>query len=125
MLQPGYRAGPFHLTRAKYKPGRKLLAYFNFLVRDGTGQASQPVHLAVAWQKKLNGNGQTDQWRQLQEEANQAGLMPVQCELWRDNPNQGFKLQVWPFDPEFPQLVRLGNPSHLAELFASFGIPVI
>ena len=34
MLLPGYRAGAFHLTRAKFKPGRKLSAYFTFPALD-------------------------------------------------------------------------------------------
>jgi len=122
MLRSGYRLGPFRLTRAKFKPGRKLLAYFTFLVLDAAGQAVQPLHLAVAWQKNLEGKGQTDHWGQLQDEANQAGLMPVQCELWRALPDQGLELKIWPFDPEFPQLVRLGSPSYAAGLFASLGI---
>ena len=122
MLRPGYRAGPFHLTRAKFKPGRKLSAYFTFPVLDAEGQASHSVHLAVTWQKTLDGTNDADSRGQLQEEAKQAGLMPVQRELWRDLLDQGIKLQVWPFDPEFPQLVRLGNPSYVAGMFASLGI---
>jgi len=122
MLREGYHAGPFHLTRAKFKPGRKLSAYFTFPALDAVGQASHSVHLAVAWQKILDGTNHADGRGQLQEEANQFGLMPVQRELWRDIPDQGIKLQVWPFDPEFPQLVRLGNPSYVAALFASLGI---
>lgn len=122
MLREGYRAGPFHLTRAKFKPGRKLLAYFTFPALDAEGQASHLIHLAVAWQKTLDGTNRADGWGQLQEEANQSGLMPVQRELWRDLTDQGIKLQVWPFDPKFPHLVRLGNPSYVAKLFASLGI---
>src|SRR3972149_66934 len=122
MLREGYHAGPFHLTRAKFKPGRKLSAYFTSPALDAVGQASHSVHLAVAWQKILDGTNHADGRGQLQEEANQFGLMPVQRELWRDIPDQGIKLQVWPFDPEFPQLVRLGNPSYVAALFASLGI---
>jgi hypothetical protein len=122
MLRPGYRAGPFHLTRAKFKPGRKLSAYFTFPVLDAEGQASHSVHLAVTWQKTLDGTNHADSRGQLQEEAKQAGLMPVQRELWRDLLDQGIKLQVWPFDPEFPQLVRLGNPSYVAGMFESLGI---
>lgn len=122
MLRPGYRAGPFHLTRAKFKPGRKLSAYFTFPALDAEGQASHSVHLAVTWQKTLDGTNHANGRGQLQEEANQSGLMPVQRELWRDILDQGIKLQVWPFDPEFPQLVRLGNPSYVAEMFASLGI---
>src|ERR1041385_2464118 len=78
MLKPGYRPGPLHLTRAKFKPGRKLLAYFTFPTTDPQGRASHLIHLAVAWQKDVDGDHQADGWAQLQEEAGQAGLMPVQ-----------------------------------------------
>ena len=122
MLRPGYRAGAFHLTRAKFKPGRKLLAYFTFPALDTAGHASQSVHLAVSWQKDFDVTDHANGRDQLQEEANQSGLMPVQCELWRDIPDQGLSLQVWPLDPEFPRLVRLGNPSYVAGMFASLGI---
>ena len=122
MLRQGYRAGPFHLTRAKFKPGRKLSAYFTFPALDAAGQASQSVHLAVTWQKTLDGTNHADARGQLQEEANQSGLMPVQSELWREIVDRGIKFQIWPFDPKFPHLVRLGNPSYVAGMFASLGI---
>ena len=122
MLQPGYRAGSFHLTRAKFKPDRKLNVYFTFPVLNTLNHANHPVHLAVTWQKNLDGNNHIEGWHQLQEEANQSGLMPVQRELWRHNLDKGIEFQMWPFDPEFPQLVRLGNPSYVAEMFASLGI---
>jgi thiamine kinase-like enzyme len=110
------------LTQAKFKPGRKLLAYFTFPTTDSEGRASHLIHLAVVWQKDVDGDHQANNWAPLQEEANQAGLMPVQCELWREIPERAMRLQVWPFDPEFPHLIRLGNPSHVAELFASLGL---
>ncbi len=122
MLREGYRAGPFHLTRAKFKPGRKLSAYFNVPVLDSTGEASHSVHLAVTWQNSLDEAPPAESWSQLKEEASESGLMPVQSELWRDVPEKGMRLQVWPFDPKFPQLVRLGNPSYAARIFASLGI---
>ena len=84
MLRPGYRAGPFHLTRAKFKPGRKLSAYFTFPALEAVSQASHLVHLAVTWQKDLDGINHADSWSQLQEEARQSGLMPVQSELWKE-----------------------------------------
>lgn len=122
MLRAGYRTGPFHLTRAKFKPGRKLSAYFTFPILDADGQASHTAHLAVAWQNNLDDTPNTDTWSQLQNEANQSGLMPVQCELWRDVTEKGMRLQLWPFDPKFPQLVRLGSPSYVAGILASLGI---
>ncbi|RPJ21661.1 MAG: aminoglycoside phosphotransferase family protein [Chloroflexi bacterium] len=122
MLRDGYHAGPFHLSRAKFKPARKLSAYFTFPALNGTGKPGHPVHLAVTWQKDLEGSSHADGRDQLQKEADRSGLMPVQRELWRELLDDGMKLQVWPFDPEFPQLVRLGDPSHVAAMFASLGI---
>ena len=122
MLREGYRAGPFHLTRAKFKPERKLSAYFNFLVANSADPGGHLVHFAAAWQKGLDATNRPEDWVRLQEEADRCGLMPVQSELWREDSDQGLKLQVWPFDPKFPQLVRLGTPSHVAGMFASLGL---
>lgn len=122
MLWEGYRAGSFHLTRAKFKPGRKLSAYYTFPVFNAADKASHSVQLAVTWQNSLEESNHADGRGQLQEEANQAGLMLVQRELWRDLPAHGLKLQVWPFDQKFPQLVRLGNSSYVAGMFSSLGI---
>lgn len=122
MLRPGYRTGPFHLTRLKFKPGRRLQAYFTFLVLGSNDGTVYPAHLAVAWQNSLDGNESVAIWQSLQKEADRSGLMPVQCNLWRDIPERGMRLQIWPFDPEFPNLVRLGNPAHVAGMLASLGI---
>ena len=122
MLREGYHAGPLRLTRAKFKPGRKLSAYFTFPVLDAKDQASHTAHLAVTWQNSLDAPDSADSWSQLQEEANRSGLMPVQCELWRDVPEKGMRLQLWPFDPKFPQLMRLGSPQYVAGVFSSLGI---
>src|ERR1700752_3324634 len=121
MLRQGYRAGSFHLTRAKFKPERKLSAYFTFPALNTVDNSSHSVYLAVTWQKTLDGADHADSQSQLQEEADQSGLMPVQKELWRNIIEQGIKLQVWPLDIKFPQLVRLGNPSYAAAVFASLG----
>jgi thiamine kinase-like enzyme len=121
MLRPGYHAGAFHLTRAKFKPDRKLQAYFNFLALDERGQTCQSVQLAVSWLKNVDNQRSADGWSILQEEANRAGLMAAQRELWRNLPDQGLGFQLWPFDPEFPHLVRLGDPAHVASMLASLG----
>jgi hypothetical protein len=122
MLRPGYHAGPFRLTRAKFKPARKLLAYFNFVGRPENDLESYPLHLAVAWQNELDGDPHLADWGELQEEANRSGLMPVQCDLWRDIPERGLSLRLWPFDPEFPQLVHLSDPAYVAKMLESLDI---
>ena len=122
MLRQGYHAGPFQLTRVKYKPARKLSAYFTFPILDSSAQSNGLVHLAVAWQSGLDGASHAEDWGRLQEEADRCGLMPVQRELWREDAEEGIRLQLWPFDPKFPQLIRLGTPSHVAGMFASLGI---
>src|SRR5512144_155432 len=70
MLQPGYRVGPFQMTRAKFKPGRKLSAYFTFPALDVAEQPCHSLHLAATWQKSLDGDKHTEARGQLQEEAN-------------------------------------------------------
>jgi thiamine kinase-like enzyme len=122
MLQEGYRIDSFQLTRAKFKPGRKLSAYFTVPVLHTKDQASYLMQIAVTWQNELDDAPHANNWIRLQNEANEAGLMPVQCELWRDVPKRGIRIQVWPFDPKFPQLVRLGNPSYVAGIFSALGI---
>ena len=122
MLLPGYRSGAFHLTRVKFKPGRKLSAYFTFPALDAADKVCNSVHLAATWQAAPDGTNAAEERHQLQEEASQSGLMPVQRELWRDLLDQGLKLQIWPLDPKFPQLVRLGNPSYAAGMFKSLGV---
>ncbi|HVF26474.1 MAG TPA: aminoglycoside phosphotransferase family protein [Anaerolineales bacterium] len=122
MLREDYRAGAFRLTRAKFKPGRKLSAYFTFPVFNPLGKAGHSAHLAVTWQNTLEDTNHANGRERLQDEAELSGLMPVQRELWRDLPEQGIRLQIWPFDLKFPQLVRLGNPSHVSDLFVSLGI---
>lgn len=122
MLQPGFRAGPFHLTRAKFKPGRKLSAYFSFPVLDAAGKVCHAAHLAVTWQDSLDHSNQPDERSPLQDAAKRAGLMPVQHKLWRDLPERGIRLQLWPLDTKFPHLVQLGNPSHVARMLPSLGI---
>lgn len=121
MLSRGFHAGPFHLTRAKFKPGRKLSAYFSFPVLDNTGRACHSAHLAVTWQNSFDDGNDADGRNQLQEEASRAGLMPVQRELWRDLPERGIRLQIWPLDPKYPLLVQLSDPSHVAGILASLG----
>jgi len=76
----------------------------------------------VSWQKDLDDTNHAAGRDQLQEEADRSGLMPVQRDLWRDVPEQGHSLQMWPLDSEFPQLLRLGNPSYAGGMFASLGI---
>jgi hypothetical protein len=122
MLQTDYHLGTFHLTRAKFKPERKLSAYFTFPALDAGDRVCQSVHLAVDWQKNVDREQDVQGWSHLQEEANRSGLMPVQHELWKDILDRGLKLQLWPFDPEFPNLVRLGKPSYIARMFDSLGI---
>src|SRR5215210_676835 len=74
MFREGYRAGPLHMTRAKFKPGRKLSAYFTFPALDSADRVCDSVHLAVTWQPTLDGTNSADGRDRLQEEANQSRL---------------------------------------------------
>jgi len=52
--------GRCRLHRAKYKPGRKLSAYFTFPALGVYKQEDHLVHLAVTWQKNTDGHNHAD-----------------------------------------------------------------
>lgn len=125
MLEPGSTFGPLHLTRAKYKPGRKLLAYYTLVVTGPETRHNRTVPLAVAWMPPdtLPPQETPDQpVQEMQAEARQQGLLSPFLHLQQDIPAWGLRLQVWPLDPDFPQLVRLGSPAHAEQLFHSAGV---
>jgi hypothetical protein len=127
MLEPGCRIGPLHLSRVKYKPHRKLLAYYNFTVSDPHTGRTRTVPLAVTWgplaappeQESLD-----QQSIEMQAEAGRRGLLSPFLQLQQDIPEWGVRVQVWPLDPAFPQLVRLGSPGYAQRLFQSSGIAI-
>ncbi len=94
MLEEAGRPDACRLQRAKYKPGRKLTAYYDLTVHPhgDTGSYTRPV--AVTWS--------------LREDA---------------VPGWEMEIQVSPLDPRYPQLARLCDPGYVRNLLATYTPP--
>ena len=113
--------GPCRLRRARFKPGRKITAYYDVLVHiEGTeGYSARPI--TVTW----GSDGQAD-WRQggddlaeMQAEALRLGMAAPFRQLTAELPEWSMHIQVSPLDAQFPQLVRLSDPRHVRAMLAA------
>jgi len=107
------------LHRAKYKPGRKLTAYYDLrLGENGAAQRSRPI--AVTWEPPANiGQPAAPELQQLQELISQRGLATPFRRLVGELPAWGMRVQIAPLDLHYPQLVRLSDPDHVPALIAT------
>lgn len=119
MLQPDCVLGPLALTRVKFKPGRKLIAYYT-CATTGQGEAQpRKTPIAVTW-RGAAASGEADKaMLEMEEAARQRGLAAPFNGLQRDVSERTIRLQIWPLDPEFPQLVRISDPAYTPRLFQS------
>src|SRR3989441_4388207 len=113
--------GPCRLWRARFKPGRKITAYYDVLVHiEGTeGYSARPI--TVTW----GSDGQAD-WRQggddlaeMQAEALRLGMAAPFRQLTAELPEWSMHIQVSPLDAQFPQLVRLSDPRYVRARLAT------
>jgi hypothetical protein len=107
------------LHRAKYKPGRKLTAYYDLrLDENGAAQRTRPI--AVTWEPPANtGQPAAPELEQLQDLISQRGLATPFRRLVAELPAWGMRVQVAPLDLRYPQLVRLSDPDHVPALIAT------
>lgn len=114
MLLPGWQPDGLAITRAKYKPGRPLRAYFDaHIVTPGSSRALT-VPVAAAWPAQGDGRVSSQALESAQEEIHHRGVNGPFLRLWLENADCGLRLQAWPLDPAFPQLARMADPTHLA-----------
>ena len=106
--------GRCRLRRTKFKPGRKLTAYFDANVA-GHGV---PRGVAVTWQTADGAlRGRSAHETALEAEAGQRGLCTPFRFLFAEAPERRMRVDIAPLDAAFPQLVRLSDPAYLATLF--------
>ncbi len=107
--------GPCVLRRAKFKPGRKLTAYFDVGLANG---ARSSRSIAVTWQPEGSSGLSSQDPREvdLESEAVAEGVAAPFSRLSARNPHLGMRILVAPLDAAYPQLVRVSNPSHVAAL---------
>jgi len=112
--------GPCRLRRARFKPGRKLTAYFDALVRrEGTaGYCARPI--AVTWgsEGRASRHHGTAELAGVQAEALRQGVAAPFRQLAAELPEWRMRIRVSPLDPRFLQLVRLSDPRHVGDMLA-------
>jgi aminoglycoside phosphotransferase (APT) family kinase protein len=119
MDQPD-RLGACRLQRAKFKPGRKLTAYFDLDLRPQNGASACTRSIAVTWtrpESEIKAEPEAT-WQTLQAEAIQRGLAAPFRQLMMTVPAWGMKVEISPLDARYPQLVRLSEPAYVRDLLA-------
>jgi len=115
--------GPCRLRQVSFKPGRKLTAHWDALVRMAGTEGHRARAVAVTW--RLDGDADrrpegTDPAR-VQTEALHRGVAAPFRRLTADLPAWGMRIQVSPLDARFPQLVRLSDPRYARDMLAGAG----
>ncbi|HZJ52251.1 MAG TPA: aminoglycoside phosphotransferase family protein [Actinomycetota bacterium] len=107
--------GPCVLRRAKFKPGRKLTAYYDVGLATGAGPARS---IAVTWQPEGSSSLSSEDPSEvdLESEALAGGVAAPFSRLSARDPHLGMRILVAPLDAAYPQLVRVSSPDHVADL---------
>src|SRR5438552_981708 len=121
LLSAPAKLGWCRLRRARFKPGRKLTAYYDVLVRrEGTVRdCARPV--AVTWESD-GPAGRRHAMADLAEsqaEAIRQGVAAPFRQLATELPAWRMRIQVSPLDARFPQLVRLSDPRYVRGVLAA------
>ncbi|MCB9149736.1 MAG: hypothetical protein H6641_13330, partial [Caldilineaceae bacterium] len=120
MLQPTAVLQACHLRRAKFKPGRKLTAYYDAEI-GGVPQTNGPIGrpavrpLAVTWTHPGTPHKLAATEGVLGIEIQQRGLAAPFARLICDRPDVNMHVQVAPFDPIYPHLARLMDSDYARE----------
>jgi Ser/Thr protein kinase RdoA (MazF antagonist) len=105
--------GPCRLRRTKFKPGRKLTAYFDASVAGHGG----PRAVAVTWQADDGAPVERSTHEAaLEAEAGRRGLGTPFRSLTAAAPELRMRVDIAPLDAAFPQLVRLSDPAYVTRL---------
>src|SRR5205823_6405010 len=112
---------PCRLTRARFKPGHRLTAYYDALVHMGGTEGSRVRPIAVTWRADGNAGWHQggDELAKIHEEALRRGVAAPFRQLTTDRPEWSVQILVSPLDARFPQLVRVSDPRHVREILAA------
>jgi hypothetical protein len=115
LLSTPSHLGPCVLRRAKFKPGRKLTAYFDVGLAKGAGRTRS---IEVTWQPEGSSSLSSEDPREadLESEAVAGGVAAPFSRLSARDPHLGMRILVAPLDAAYPHLVRVSSPDHVAAL---------
>jgi aminoglycoside phosphotransferase (APT) family kinase protein len=126
MLGDRHVLGPCRLRRAKFKPGRKLTAYYEADLRDSRGRLLARRPIAATW----TAEGEERRWpplpesAELEAEAACRGLATPFRTLETVVPDWSMHILVSPLDVRFPHLMRLSDASFLPGVMHGAGCRV-
>lgn len=121
LLAPSVTLSACRLLRAKAKPGRKLTAYYEVaLAGVPTGVAATRA-IAVTWTLPFSPTpaATTAELTPMEAEALTSGVAAPFQRLLTADPAWRMQIEVAPFDPAFPQLVRAMRPAHIAAMLGT------
>jgi len=120
LLEPGRSLGPCRLRRAKFKPGRKLTAYYDVFVRARDGESTRRP-IAATWPAAAEKADGLPDSQEMQAEARRARLVTPFAKLQSVTHPSGLRILVYPLDSGYPQLVRVSDPRHVHSMLAEAG----
>jgi hypothetical protein len=115
--------GPCRLRQVTFKPGHRLTAHWDALVRMAGTEGHRARAVAVTW--RLGGDAdrrpEGHDLARVQTEALRRGVAAPFRRLTTELPAWGMRIQVSPLDARFPQLVRLSDPRYAGDMLAGAG----
>src|SRR5207237_6097346 len=118
LLPDGAAVGPCLLREARFKPGRKITAYYDALVNTENPEGHHVRPIAVTWRPSTRADRNAEHEETLglakiQAEAVRHGVAAPFLELMADLPEWNMHIRVSPLDPRFTQLVRVSDPLYV------------
>ena len=123
LLPAGALLGTRHLREVRFKPGRKLSAYYDVLVSTKGGEAYcvRPIQVKWALHDGVDRYEEASELAQIQAEAVRRGVAAPFLRLMGDFPEWSMQVRASPLDTRFTQLVRLSDPRHVRAMLADAG----
>jgi len=123
LLKDGYRMDAWKITRAKYKPGQPLRAFFDASFTNSSSR-NEVRPIAVTWQAPQDFVPMNGSLEQAEAEIHRRDLDGPFQRLWTDDLSRGIHIQIWPLDAEFPQMTQLSDPAYLKQALSNASHPV-
>jgi len=119
LLPGGAAVGPCRLREARFKPGRKITAYYDALVNTDSPERYHVRPIAVTWGSNTDADRheETGDLAKVQAEAVRHGVAAPFRELMADLPEWNMHIRVSPLDARFTQLARLSDPRYVRAMF--------
>ena len=125
LLSNTHALGRCLLDWAEFKPGRKLVAHYQVEARRPNGDAGDFRPIALIWRPHGEAGDNEDELSSLEEQQRDARVRKLTGPWQRlvaDFPECCLRVQGWPLDSVFPQLVRVSDCCHVREMLCAASV---